>query len=609
MRPSTALRALAPLLALTLLAGCGDAPKAPTAPTGDDLAAATTDELVVDLKDGSALGDLIAHFPELKDANAHWNSPNVADEAIAVVRVPRGAQADLLARLRQDALVEAAEPNVQWSLPEPASAFSEATRFIPDDQDGPARSSYPNDPLYERQWNMVMVHAREAWRYASGQDVIVAVIDTGVAYEDASGKGVWAPDLKATRFVAGYDFVNDDAVAADDHGHGTHCAGTIAQSTDNGKGVIGLAPACRIMPLKVLSRQGYGTTSDIADAIRFAADNGANVLSLSLGGGGYSKILRDAVDHAHAQGCVVVCAAGNGGRAKVEYPAAYPGALAVSSVGPSGDLAFYSSHGKETFIAAPGGDQRRRVEDGVLQNTLDPRTKGRTVYAYFQGTSMATPHVAAASALLYECGVTDPDAIASILATTARGDGWNQRFGHGVLDAGAAVRHAIFVPSCVALALAGLGVFLCTRRVGKQDLSRGLLALGALAGASGLFFLRPLGLGELPLGGLLTRSVADWDIALLGASWHWNALFASALIPSFVALLGVKLRFTRSLGVGLVLGWAASLATGVVLPYADVRWIPGHGILDALWLGTNALVLVGVAAALVRLGRVKRVSL
>src|SRR5690606_11854912 len=119
-----------------------------------------------------------------------------------------------------------------------------------------------------------------------------------------------------------------------DHGHGTHSAGTIAQSTHNGKGVIGLAWRCKVMPLKVLSAQGWGTTSDIADAIRFAADNGAHVLSLSLGGGGYSKVMRDAVAYAHAKGCTVVCAAGNANRPKVEYPAAYPGALAISSVGP-----------------------------------------------------------------------------------------------------------------------------------------------------------------------------------------------------------------------------------------------------------------------------------
>jgi len=262
-----------------------------------------------------------------------------------------------------------------------------------------------------------MVHAREAWRYARGEDVIVAVIDTGVAYEDA--KGLWAPDLKRTRFVPGKDFVNDDDIAADDHGHGTHCAGTIAQSTNNEIGVVGLAPNCKIMPLKVLTAEGWGTTSDIADAIRFAADNGAHVLSLSLGGGGYSRVLASAVQHARDKGCLVVCAAGNGGRGKVEYPAAYPGATAVSSVGPSGKLAFYSSYGKQCFIAGPGGDKSKAATDGVLQNTLDFDRPGKTHYAYYQGTSMATPHVAAAAALLYSCGVTDPDAVEALLAKSA----------------------------------------------------------------------------------------------------------------------------------------------------------------------------------------------
>lgn len=592
-------------LATLALAGCEQA-EAPRPNDAPPLAPGTTAEVVVDLLDGTDLADLLARYPQLTAENTRWNSPYSADEAIAVAQVPVKDQSELLARLSQDALVESAEPNVRFDLPEDGWRTFDESRLIPDDEDLPALDGFPNDPLWGKQWNMKMVGAKEAWRYATGDGVIVAVIDTGVAYEDS--KGLWAPDLKRTRFVPGYDFVNDDAIAADDHGHGTHCAGTIAQSTHNGVGVVGLARECRIMPLKVLSAQGWGTTSDIADAIRFAADNGADVLSLSLGGGGYSKILRDAVRYAHAKGCVVVCAAGNGGRARIEYPAAYPEALAISAVGPSGKKAFYSSYGKGLFLAGPGGDMSKAVEDGVLQNTLDPRglSAGKTVYAYFQGTSMATPHVAAAAALLVGAGVTNPDEVAATLAAAARGNGYSKELGYGVLDAHAAVRRAVLLPGCVALALAALLVVVFGRKVCPRNLSRPLMVAGAVLAASGLFFLRPLGVGGLPVvGPFLVTAIPDWDLALFGPAWHWSPLFASALIPCVVGLVLTPGRATRPLAVGLALGWAARLATGALIPLANVRWIPGSGLLDTLWLAGNAAVCVAAAAYFVRLGRTK----
>jgi serine protease len=305
-------------------------------------------------------------------------------------------------------------------------------------------------------------------------------------------------------------------------------------------------------------------------------------------------------------------AAGNGGRARVEYPAAHEGATAVSSVGPKGTLAFYSSHGKQTFIAAPGGDKSYGTESGVLQNTVDLRGR-KTVYAWWQGTSMATPHVAGASALLYECGVTRPDAIESILSSTAdqpadsSGSGWNQKYGWGILDAGAAVRHALFLPGWVSLGIAGALLLLGSRKLSSSDVSLPLAGVGALAAASGLFFLRPFGLGEVPLiGGFITRGMADWDIPLFGASWHWTPLFASALIPAVLGLVSVKSHLLRSLAFGLMLGWAARLVTGIVLPWADVRLIPGHGLFDMAWRGLNAVALLAWAAVVIRLGRGKR---
>lgn len=610
-RPSRGTRrgaspALLPTLlaTLTLLAGCSDpSPKgALEAPASAPSAERYSDELVVDLVDGTSLESFLADHPELAKRNARWNSPNVADEAIAVLQVRASEAEELAAKLRADPRVEGAERNALFRLPlAPAGAKS----WIPDDDSAPPRDSFPNDPFYEKQWNMEQVRARSAWRFATGDDVIVAVIDTGVAYEDE--KGVWAPDLKATRFVPGYDFVNDDAIAADDHGHGTHCAGTIAQSTDNGRGVVGLAPACKIMPLKVLSAQGWGNTSDIADAIRFAADKGADVISMSLGGGGYSPVMHSAVDYAQRKGVVVVAAAGNANRGRVEYPAAYPGVLAVTAVGPNRKRAFYSSYGRRAFIAAPGGDLRQGDEAGVLQNTVMPRNPDHpTVYAYFQGTSMATPHVAAAAALVREAGVTNPEAVAEILADTAQGSGWSREYGHGILDAGAAVQRAVFLPSYLALGLSVLLIGVVWIKTPGKQLARGPLVLGALVGSAGLFFLIPLGASDLPLvGEFLTRAAPDWGLVAFGPEWHWNAIFASALIPLGLGVVSLPTRLTRSLGVGLALGWSARLLTGIALPYADVQGIPGQGLLDGIWLATNAVLLLGAAGYMLRLGRTK----
>ena len=171
---------------------------------------------------------------------------------------------------------------------------------------------FPNDPLYAKQWNMNMLHIEDAWKAADGKGAVVAVIDTGVAFEDYKDKkGVYhrVPDLAQTEFVPGYDFIDDDEHANDDHGHGTHVAGTIAQSTNNAEGVTGIAYKAEIMPLKVLSRSGIGNIADIAEAIVYAADHGAHVINMSLGGGGESLLMREAVEYAHNKGVTVVCAA------------------------------------------------------------------------------------------------------------------------------------------------------------------------------------------------------------------------------------------------------------------------------------------------------------
>jgi serine protease len=598
----------------------GQRPPQAAANPDDLLRATSSSEVVVDLEDGADLEDFVERYPDLlAGATVRWNSEHSEDsEAIALVSgLSPERQRALLARLRDDDQVESAEYNAIYKIEPGLNAYGQTSDF-PGEEELPPLDGFPNDPLWGKQWNMRMVGATEAWDYAEGEGVIVAIIDTGVAYEDS--KGLWAPDLQETLFVPGWDFVNDDAIAADDHGHGTHCAGTVAQTTNNGRGVVGLAPKARIMPLKVLNQYGSGYTSDIADAIRFAADNGAHVLSLSLGGGWYSQIMADAVSYARDKGCMVVCAAGNGGRNYVEYPARYPGATAVSSVGPSGELAFYSSYGKQVFIAAPGGDKSSGAEGGVLQNTLDPNRPDGTVYAYYQGTSMATPHVAAACALLYSHGVTRPEAIEAILRESATnpktgetGGEFSKEYGWGVLNAAEALKISGSVkllepaPYTVAFVIGLIMIGFAFTFTTESTLQRVPLAMGGLIGACGLFFLAPLGIGSLPLiGPYLVRSPADWGLPLFGPSWHWCPLFASALIPlvvGFVSLAGTAV--VRSAAVGLMLGWSSRLVAGILVPYADVVLIPGHGLLDGIWLAGNATILVAAAAAFTQIGRGK----
>ena len=303
------------------------------------------------------------------------------------------------------------------------------------------KSTSPNDPRYAEQWNFQMVGAEAAWKRSRGTGVVVAVIDTGVS-GTSSGKGQACRDFGSTTFTAGYDFVNRDTDPYDDHGHGTHVAGTIAEATNNSEGVAGLAYGATIMPLKVLSASGSGTSADIADAIRWAADKGANVINMSLGSPFPDAVIRSACTYASKKGVVIVAAAGNSGKQGVGYPAAYSECIAVSSVGPSGKLAGYSSWGKQVALAAPGGDiggySDRDESAGILQNTNLPVEFGGQGDGYyaFQGTSMASPHVAAAAALVMAHGIKDPAKVRkALIESAAKVTGGDvKKYGAGILN-------------------------------------------------------------------------------------------------------------------------------------------------------------------------------
>ncbi len=210
----------------------------------------------------------------------------------------------------------------------------------------------PNDPDYSKQWNLRGINIERAWEENHGEGITVAVIDTGVSK---------VPDLRETEFVEGYDFVNDRSNAEDDNGHGTHVAGTIAQSTNNNYGVAGIAYKAKIMPLKVLSGTGGGTVGDIAEAIRFAVDNKADVINMSLGGGGETQVMKEAIEYAYSKGVVIVAAAGNADDNSAAYPARFPHVIGVSAVDASGNKAPYSNFGAGIDIAAPAAPIRVKL--------------------------------------------------------------------------------------------------------------------------------------------------------------------------------------------------------------------------------------------------------
>ena len=242
----------------------------------------------------------------------------------------------------------------------------------------------PSDPFYDQQWALPVIGAPDAWLAlpSAAADVVVSVIDSGVC----GGH----PDL-AGRVLPGWDFVDDDTQPQDDFGHGCGVAGIIAAKGDNGVDIAGVAPNAVILPLRVLDAQGIGSYSDVAAAIVYAVDHGAQVINLSLGGANPSNVMANAVDYAVAHDVLVVAAAGNTG-GQVLYPAAYAPVIAVGSVDQDLTRSDFSSYGAEIDLMAPGRN--------ILTLTLDSTVRAAS------GTSFAAPQVAGIAALEIGLGQT-----------------------------------------------------------------------------------------------------------------------------------------------------------------------------------------------------------
>ncbi len=357
----------------------------------------------------------------------------------------------------------------------------------------------PNDPLYSRQWNLSAIDMEHAWDINPGasSSVIVAVLDTGLAYRNVTATfngradtfdGLFypalgpvqvpfaaAPEIGAeSRIVAPVDLIWQDTVPLDLDGHGTHVAGTIGQLTNNGVGTAGIAFNVRLMPVKVIDgpwdmffrSPREGTDDIVARGVRHAVDNGARVLNMSIGrGGGPAPAVREAIQYAVSRGAFVVAAAGNEfGSANTdsrlaEFADDIDGMVAVSAISRDGTRAYYSNVGPYVELTAPGGDQRRNGNaGGILQQTYDldlvetyllPPSRFRAprfdafTYEFFQGTSMAVPHVSGFAALLIQQGITNPAAIEAAMkryAIDLGAPGRDNAFGFGLINPRATLR-------------------------------------------------------------------------------------------------------------------------------------------------------------------------
>ena len=380
---------------------------------------------------------------------------------VRVVRVTgRTKLAQAIARLRSD-------PRVAYAVPNYIAHADALTPYVPDDR-GRSRARGAWELL---QWNFLAgagVNAPLAWANLisagrpGGRGVTVAVLDTGVAYRN------WrqyreSPDFSRTSFVAPYDFVANNRYPLDREGHGTFVAGLVAETTNNGYALTGLAYGASIMPVRVLDADGTGDAETIARGIRYAATHGAQVINLSLefsldvSSGDIPEII-NAIDYAHQRGVVVVAASGNEGVEQLAYPSRTPDVISVGATTRDRCLADYSNGGPGLDLVAPGGGQDASLPSDpnchpnrqlptIYQMTImdpsDPRRFGLPEGVY--GTSMSSPHVAAAAALVIASAVIGkhptPAQILSQLEHTAQhlGGAWpNQTYGYGLLDTGAA---------------------------------------------------------------------------------------------------------------------------------------------------------------------------
>jgi serine protease len=393
------------------------------------------DELLVTFKPGVA---------ESKKATVLQNLGAVKfnhsfKKRFTVVKIPSGMVKNMTRLFAQNPAVERVTPNYIFDL-----------------------YATPNDPYYSYQWNLPLINMEAAWDISTGADVTVAVVDTGVNTSSRPNQ-----DGFGSRLLPGFNAIlGINGSSYDQNFHGTHVAGTVGQETNNGIGVAGVAYDATIMPVKVFLRSGnFALMSWLIDGIDWAAENGADIINLSLGGPcsnpdtgepyDYS-LLEEAINNAVAQNVTVIAATGNDGRAEVGCPAAFANVIAVGAINYQKMRTSYSNYGPELDIVAPGGvvaedpDGDGNVNGGILQETFRQSLGFRFFafgwgYWFLSGTSMATPHVSGVAALIKSLHPDwTPQQVKDALINTAEdlGDsGKDNEYGYGLVDAYAALQY------------------------------------------------------------------------------------------------------------------------------------------------------------------------
>ena len=324
------------------------------------------------------------------------------EPALNAVLVQVSAAHAFIARITKERTVEYAQPNY----------MTKALLSL-----APRPGYTPKDPRWDEQYNLRLIGANYTWVYERGDKRIkVAIVDTGIQYDH--------PDLKGNYISWGYDWVNNDSNPYDDNGHGTHCAGIIAAEMDNRKGIAGIAQVS-VMAEKVLDENGEGNVWDSARGIRHAADEGANILSLSLGTSSYSSIYENACQYAWNAGCLLIAASGNDGIQSIGYPARFDTVIAVGAIDKNKQRYSDSNYGPELELVAPGVD--------IIS------TYPTNDYAWYSGTSEAAPHVVGAAALIWsEEPLRTNHQIRYSLQDDAIDlgtEGWDEHYGCGLVDA------------------------------------------------------------------------------------------------------------------------------------------------------------------------------
>jgi thermitase len=347
---------------------------------------------------------------------------------VEVLAVTDGNVQAALQALSGDPTVEYAEPNYRLTIPE---------------QDEPAALKARTDINFPGEYGPQITHAVDVQSRTDGNGQVIAIVDTGI--------DLTHPDL-APKLVPGTNTVAPGRSAADDQGHGTNCAGIAASLKDAAGGIVGMAPGAKLMPVKVLSADGGGSDASVAEGIRWAADHGATIISLSLGGPTPSRTGADAVAYALSKGITVVAAMGNNGSGNKSYPAAYPGVIAVGATDINDQVASFSQYGSWISVSAPGYsilstfptyhvtsmDAYAKDKDFWEEHGMRATPK----YAYITGTSQATPHVSGLAALVRAAnpGLT-PDQVKAKIEGAAThtsgmlGGAFDVHYGHGRIDA------------------------------------------------------------------------------------------------------------------------------------------------------------------------------